>query len=97
MVCDTVFCGGCISCDWFDCDVGDMEKEIKKVRWTTGEVAEMLVESASKVRFWCKYFNVKPSRQGDKRRFNQAEIDVLRNIQKFIAEGYKQEFIKDKI
>ena len=88
--------------DWCYRNNYDMEKvvdtdEIKKVRWTTGEVAELIGESASKVRFWCKYFSLKPSRHGDKRRFNQAELDVIKRIQSLISEGYRLKFIKKKL
>lgn len=75
------------------------EKEIKKLYYTTGEVAEMLKLPASQIRFWETEFtftNLRKNKKGD-RLFTESDIDQVRKIHDllkvkgFTIEGAKKE------
>lgn len=56
---------------------------MEKLFWTIGEVAEMLGENVSLVRFWTNRYTklLKPSRsQKGSRRYTSAEIDILKEL-----------------
>ena len=56
---------------------------MEKLIYSIGEVADLLGESTSAVRFWCnsfpKEFNLKRNAKGD-RQFRKADIEKLRQI-----------------
>ena len=55
-----------------------------KMIYTMGEVAEILGENVSAIRYWSNYFErfVKPERNGKGNRlFHPEDIDVLKQIQ----------------
>lgn len=70
------------------------EKEIKRLYWSTGEVAQQLGVQTSAIRFWCKFFNIYPAKgrsttRGFVRRFNAKEVGKLFEIRRLLkVEGY---------
>jgi DNA-binding transcriptional MerR regulator len=55
-----------------------------KLLYTIGEVAELLGENASAVRYWSNYFDkfIKPSRNAKGNRlFHPEDVDTLRQVQ----------------
>ncbi len=60
-----------------------------KIYWSIGEVAQLLNESTSRVRFWTDHFKsfVKPVRnaRGD-RKYTESDIDALKVIQYLVTE-----------
>lgn len=74
-----------------------MKEEIQKRYYTCPEIAAMLFERASCIRFWAKQFNVKAHITTHSRklytRFAVArfhEIKSLIRVQRFTLEGAKQ-------
>jgi DNA-binding transcriptional MerR regulator len=76
-----------------------------KLLYTMGEVAEMLGEAPSAVRYWSNYFEkyVKPQRNAKGNRlFHQEDIDTLKQIQFLVKnqgltlEGVMQKFKEDR-
>ena len=67
------------------------EKEIEKIYFTIGEVADMFQVNSSHIRFWSKEFDViKPAtnRKGN-RMFTQSDIENFRKIYHLVKEkGY---------
>lgn len=64
------------------------EKEIEKVYWSIGEVAEMLDLSFAQIRLWEKEFDVfqlKKNKKGD-RFFTKKDIEQLRFIKHLLKE-----------
>lgn len=58
-----------------------------KTIYTMGEVAEMLGENTSAVRYWCNYFErfIKPQRNGKGNRlFHEEDIDTLKQIKHLV-------------
>ncbi|MDY5823845.1 MAG: MerR family transcriptional regulator [Candidatus Coprenecus sp.] len=60
-----------------------------KIYWSIGEVAQLLNESTSRVRFWTDHFKsfVKPVRnaRGD-RKYTESDIDALKVIQYLVTQ-----------
>lgn len=54
--------------------------EIKKLYHKIAEVADLLQESASTIRFWCKEFGVEPKRRNGIRLFMEKDLIQLRTI-----------------
>jgi len=78
------------------------EKEIEKVYWSIGEVAEMLDLSFAQIRLWEKEFDVfhlKKNKKGD-RYFTAKDIELLRTIKfllkdkKFTIKGAREQLHK---
>ena len=67
------------------------EKEIEKLYYTIGEVAQLFQVNTSHIRFWSKEFDViKPAtnKKGN-RLYTQADIDNFRKIYHLVKEkGY---------
>src|SRR6185503_11931367 len=64
------------------------EKEIEKIYYTIGEVAEMFQVNTSHIRFWSNEFDViKPStnKKGN-RLYTQSDIENLRKIYHLVKE-----------
>ncbi|HNI55445.1 MAG TPA: MerR family transcriptional regulator [Chitinophagales bacterium] len=64
------------------------EKEIEKVYWSIGEVAEMLDLSFAQIRLWEKEFDVfqlKKNKKGD-RYFTKKDIEQLKLIKFLLKE-----------
>lgn len=64
------------------------EKEIEKIYYTIGEIADMFQVNTSHIRFWSKEFDIiKPStnRKGN-RMFTQSDIDNFRKIYHLVKE-----------
>ncbi len=64
------------------------EKEIEKVYWSIGEVAEMLDLSFAQIRLWEKEFDVfqlKKNKKGD-RFFTKKDIEQLKLIKHLLKE-----------
>lgn len=58
-----------------------------KTIYTIGEVAELLDENASAVRYWCNYFErfIKPQRNAKGNRlFHEKDIETLKQIKHLI-------------
>jgi len=58
-----------------------------KTIYTIGEVAEILDENASAVRYWCNYFErfIKPQRNAKGNRlFHEKDIETLKQIKHLI-------------
>ena len=58
-----------------------------KTIYTMGEVAEILGENTSAVRYWCNYFErfIKPQRNGKGNRlFHEEDIDTLKQIKHLV-------------
>lgn len=76
------------------------EKEIEKMYYTIGEVADMFTVSTSLVRFWEKEFDIlkpKKNRKGD-RFFTQNDITNLKIIYHLVKErGYTLKGAKQKL
>ena len=62
-----------------------------KTIYTMGEVAEMLGENTSAVRYWCNYFErfIKPQRNAKGNRlFHEEDIETLKQIKHLVkSEG----------
>ena len=80
------------------------EKEIEKMYWSIGEVAEMYDVSTSLLRFWEKEFDIlqpKKNRKGD-RFFTQKDMENLKIIYHLVKErgftlkGAKQQLKENK-
>lgn len=80
------------------------EKEIEKMYWSIGEVAEMYGVSTSLLRFWEKEFDIlqpKKNRKGD-RFFTQKDMENLKIIYHLVKErgftlkGAKQQLRENK-
>lgn len=80
------------------------EKEIEKMYWSIGEVAEMYGVSTSLLRFWEKEFDIlqpKKNRKGD-RFFTQKDMENLKIIYHLVKErgftlkGAKQQLKENK-
>lgn len=80
------------------------EKEIEKMYWSIGEVAEIFDVSTSLLRFWEKEFDIlqpKKNRKGD-RFFTQKDMENLRIIYHLVKErgftlkGAKQQLRENK-
>ena len=76
-----------------------------KMIYTMGEVAEMLGENASAIRYWSNYFEkfIKPQRNAKGNRLYHAEdIETLKQIQYLLKnqgltlEGTKQRLTEDR-
>ena len=67
------------------------EKEITKLYYSIGEVAEMFDVNASLIRFWEKEFSIikpKKNKKGN-RLFTQKDIDNLKKIYRLVkVQGY---------
>jgi len=64
------------------------EKKIEKLYYSIGEVAEMLSESTSLIRFWSNNFSVinpKTNRKGD-RMFTKKDVANLKAIHRLVKE-----------
>ena len=63
---------------------------MEKLIYSIGEVADLLGESTSAVRFWCnsfpKEFNLKRNAKGD-RQFRKADIEKLRQIRYLVKDS----------
>jgi DNA-binding transcriptional MerR regulator len=80
------------------------EKEIEKMYWSIGEVAEMYDVSTSLLRFWEKEFDIlqpRKNRKGD-RFFTQKDMENLKIIYHLVKErgftlkGAKQQLRENK-
>lgn len=73
------------------------EKEIEKLYYTIGEVAEMFRVNTSLIRFWEKEFEIlqpKKNRKGN-RLFTAQDLENLKRIYNLVKEkGYKLEGAK---
>jgi len=50
-------------------------KEIKKIYWTIGEVANIIEEPQSRIRFWCGAMEMETKRNANlKRMFTQLQV-----------------------
>ena len=76
-----------------------------KILYTMGEVAEMLGEATSAIRYWSNYFEkyVKPQRNAKGNRlFHEEDIETLKQIQFLVKkqgltlEGVAQKFREDR-
>lgn len=76
-----------------------------KILYTMGEVAQMLGEAPSAVRYWSNYFEkyVKPQRNAKGNRlFHEEDIETLKQIQFLVKkqgltlEGVAQKFREDR-
>ena len=76
-----------------------------KLIYTMGEVAEMLGENSSAVRYWSNYFEkfIKPERNAKGNRlFHPADVETLRQIQFLVKnqgltlEGVRQRLTEDR-
>ncbi len=76
-----------------------------KLLYTMGEVAEMLGEATSAIRYWSNYFEkyVKPQRNAKGNRlFHEEDIETLKQIQFLVKkqgltlEGVQQKFREDR-
>ena len=76
-----------------------------KLLYTMGEVAELLGENASAVRYWSNYFEkfIKPQRNAKGNRlYHPEDIETLRQIQYLVKnqgltlEGAKQRMTEDR-
>jgi DNA-binding transcriptional MerR regulator len=58
-----------------------MIKDIEKIYWTIGEVAEMLNCTINTIHDWCKYFNIdaRRNRRGD-RMFSKENVYRLKCV-----------------
>lgn len=76
------------------------EKEITKLYYSIGEVAEILKVTTSMIRFWENSFDIlkpKKNKKGD-RLFTQKEIDILKLIYHLVKErGFTLEGAKKKL
>jgi DNA-binding transcriptional MerR regulator len=75
-------------------------EQITKLYYTIGEVAEMLNEAPSLIRFWEKEFSVlKPSKtEKGTRKYSQKDIRLLRLIHHLVKEkGYTLQGAADHI
>ena len=62
---------------------------MEKIYWTIGEVAELLGEAPSAVRFWANSFPkyVKPARNAKgNRQFTAADVEALKRIRHLVKE-----------
>ena len=74
------------------------DENINKRYWLIKDVATLLCEPNSRIRFWCSYFFPDMLRgPNNRRKFTQADIDKLAAIKSYVAEGYKLRAIKNKI
>jgi DNA-binding transcriptional MerR regulator len=73
-----------------------MVKEVEKIHWTHTEVADMLNEPTSKIRFWMQEFGIE-HQKGKILRYNKDAVEKFKKIQALVNEGYKLKFIKTKI
>jgi len=73
------------------------DKEIEKLYYAIGEVAEMLGENASLIRYWENQFDIlkpKKNAKGD-RLFTKGDIEVLKVIHHLVKDkGYTLEGAK---
>ena len=76
-----------------------------KMIYTMGEVAEMLGENASAVRYWSNYFEkfIKPQRNAKGNRlFHPEDVETLKQVQYLLKnqgltlEGTKQRLTEDR-
>ena len=61
-----------------------------KMIYTMGEVAEMLGENASAIRYWSNYFEkfIKPQRNAKgNRQYTAADIEALKQIKVLVKDG----------
>ena len=76
------------------------EKEIEKLYYSIGEVAEMFKVNTSLIRFWEKEFDIlKPvkNKKGN-RMFSKADLENLRIIYHLVKErGFTLQGAKDKV
>lgn len=76
------------------------EKEIEKIYYSIGEVAEMFKVNTSLIRFWEKEFDViKPfkNKKGN-RLFTQTDIENFRSIYRLVKEqGFTLQGAKEKL
>jgi DNA-binding transcriptional MerR regulator len=76
------------------------EKEIEKLYWTIGEVAELLNVSTSLLRFWETEVGIiqpKKNRKGD-RFYSKKDIETLRLIYHLVKEkGYTLKGARQKL
>jgi DNA-binding transcriptional MerR regulator len=77
--------------------MGWKDKEIEKLYYAIGEVAEMLGENASLIRYWENQFDIlkpKKNAKGD-RLFTKGDIEVLKVIHHLVKDkGYTLEGAK---
>lgn len=67
------------------------EKEIEKLFYSIGEIAEMLDISASMIRFWEKEFSqLKPKKSmSGSRQYSKTDIDLIKRIHHLVKQkGY---------
>lgn len=72
----------------FDCFMAYKEKEIEKIYYSIGEVAEMFNVAPSLIRFWESEFELiqpKKNRKGN-RQFTKEDIDSVRTIYHLVKE-----------
>ncbi len=72
----------------FDCFMAYKEKEIEKIYYSIGEVAEMFDVAPSLIRFWESEFELiqpKKNRKGN-RQFTKEDIDSVRTIYHLVKE-----------
>ncbi len=64
------------------------EKEIEKLFYSIGEIAEMLDISASMIRFWEKEFNqLKPKKSmSGTRQYSRADIELIKRIHHLVKQ-----------
>lgn len=66
------------------------EKQIEKLYWSVGEVAQMLDIYPSAVRFWLREFNLdgkvkrRGDHQGDYRKLTRKDVEVLKEIHRLL-------------
>ena len=76
------------------------DKEIEKLYYAIGEVAEMLGENASLIRYWENQFDIlkpKKNAKGD-RLFTKGDIEVLKVIHHLVKDkGYTLEGAKIRL
>lgn len=77
-----------------------MEEHIEKSYYTIGEVAKMLNEAPSLIRFWEKEFpQLKPDKtEKGTRKYSRKDIELLRLIHHLVKEkGYTLDGAKDAL
>ena len=76
------------------------EREIKKIYFSIGEVADMFRVNASLIRFWEKEFDIIKPQKNKKgnRLFTQQDIENFQRIFQLVKEqGYTLQGAKDKL
>lgn len=78
---------GIIDVNFTDIDE-ELERYSEYVHFKTGDVAKLLNEKDSTIRYWCEEFKdiLNIEREGNNRKFTEENIKILRNIQYILRE-----------